>query len=76
MSVIAEAEDGIVAIERIEELQPDLVFLDIQMPGCSGIEVIRSVTTRPLPRVVFCTAYDQYAVQAFELNAVDYLLKP
>ena len=76
VSVIAEAEDGIVAIERIEELQPDLVFLDIQMPGCSGIEVIRSVTTRPLPRVIFCTAYDQYAVQAFELNAVDYLLKP
>lgn len=76
VSVIAEAEDGIAAIERIEEHQPDLVFLDIQMPGCSGIEVIRSVTTRPLPRVIFCTAYDQYAVQAFELNAVDYLLKP
>jgi DNA-binding LytR/AlgR family response regulator len=76
VTIIDEAEDGISAIEKIEERQPDLVFLDIQMPGCDGLEVVRSITTKPLPRVIFCTAYDQYAIQAFELNAVDYLLKP
>src|SRR5262249_33090524 len=74
--VIDEANNGIAAIEKIEETPPDLVFLDIEMPGCSGLEVARSITTRPLPRIIFCTAYDQYAIQAFELNAVDYLLKP
>jgi DNA-binding LytR/AlgR family response regulator len=76
LEIIDEAADGISAIEKIEELQPELVFLDIEMPGCSGIDVVRSITTGSLPKIVFCTAYDQYAVQAFELNAVDYLLKP
>ena len=76
VEIIGEADNGPAAVERIEEAQPDLVFLDIEMPGCNGLEVVRSLTARPLPRVIFCTAYDQYAIQAFELNAVDYLLKP
>jgi DNA-binding LytR/AlgR family response regulator len=76
VEIVDEAENGVSAIEKIEALQPDLVFLDIQMPGCSGLEVIRSLSTERLPKVIFCTAYDQFAVQAFELNAVDYLLKP
>src|ERR1043166_1528402 len=76
IEVIDEADSGISAIEKIETLEPEMVFLDIQMPGCSGIEVVKSITTRPLPKIIFCTAYDQYAVQAFELNALDYLLKP
>ena len=75
LEVVGEAGDGEEAIERILELQPDLVFLDIQMPGCSGLEVAASLPS-PRPRIVFCTAYDQYAVDAFELHAVDYLLKP
>ncbi len=73
--VAGEAEDGEQAIERILELRPDVVFLDIQMPGCSGMEVAESLPT-PRPRIIFCTAYDQYAIEAFELHAVDYLLKP
>jgi two-component system, LytTR family, response regulator len=73
--VVGEAEDGEQAIERIIELRPDLLFLDIQMPGCSGLEVAASLPS-PRPRVIFCTAFDQYAIDAFELHAVDYLLKP
>jgi two-component system, LytTR family, response regulator len=76
IEVIDEATDGIKAIERIEALKPDLVFLDIQMPGLNGFEVLRSVTLDPKPQVVFVTAYDKYAVKAFEVSAVDYLLKP
>jgi two-component system LytT family response regulator len=75
VEVIGEAADGVEAIARIGELRPDLVFLDIQMPGCSGLEVVASLPF-PRPRIVFCTAFDQYAVDAFELHAVDYLLKP
>lgn len=75
VEVIGQAEDGEMAIEKIEELQPDVVFLDIQMPGCSGIEVAASLRS-PRPRIIFCTAYDEYAVEAFEVHAVDYLLKP
>jgi len=62
-------------MELIELMKPDLVLLDIQMPGCSGIDVAASLA-RPRPHVIFCTAYEQHAVDAFELNAVDYLLKP
>lgn len=76
IEIVGEADNGISAIEKIEEIQPDLVFLDILMPGCSGIEVARSISTGHLPKIIFCTAYDQYAIQAFELNAIDYLLKP
>jgi len=75
VQVIGEAADGVEAIAYIGELRPDLVFLDIQMPGCSGLEVVASLPL-PRPHIVFCTAFDQYAVDAFELNAVDYLLKP
>ena len=73
--VVGEAETGTQAMELIESLKPDLVLLDIQMPGCSGIDVAASLP-RPRPNIIFCTAYEQHAVDAFELNAVDYLLKP
>lgn len=75
IEIAGEAEDGEQAVERIVELRPDLVFLDIQMPGCSGTEVAASLRS-PRPKIIFCTAYDEYAVDAFELRAVDYLLKP
>ena len=75
IEIVGEAEDGVQAVERIAELAPDLVLLDIQMPGCSGLEVAASLP-RPRPAIIFCTAFDQYAVDAFELQAVDYLLKP
>jgi len=75
VDVIGEAAEGAEAISRITELHPDLIFLDIQMPGCSGLEVVASLP-RPRPKIIFCTAFDQYAVDAFELHAVDYLLKP
>ncbi|HXG90399.1 MAG TPA: response regulator [Vicinamibacterales bacterium] len=75
VEIVGEAEDGIQAIEQVAALSPDVVILDIQMPACSGLEVAASLG-RPRPAIVFCTAYDQYAVDAFELHAVDYLLKP
>jgi len=75
VEVVGEAEDGVQAVERIAELAPDVVFLDIQMPGASGLDVAGSLG-RPRPVIVFCTAFDQYAVDAFELSATDYLLKP
>jgi two-component system LytT family response regulator len=75
LEVIDEAGDGEEAIEKIVGLAPDLVLLDIQMPGCSGMEVAASLPS-PRPRIIFCTAYDEYAVDAFEVHAVDYLLKP
>jgi two-component system LytT family response regulator len=75
VEIVGEAADGEQAIERIAELRPDLVLLDIQMPGCTGLEVAASLPS-PRPAIVFCTAFDQYAVDAFELHAADYLLKP
>lgn len=75
IEVIDEAEDGEEALEKIMELKPDLLFLDIQMPLCSGMEVAASLPDER-PAIIFCTAYDQYAIDAFETNAVDYLLKP
>jgi two-component system, LytTR family, response regulator len=74
IELVAEAGDGAQAVEVIDRLQPDLVFLDIEMPGFSGLEVLQRLQHRPL--VIFITAYDQYAMPAFEANAVDYLLKP
>jgi DNA-binding LytR/AlgR family response regulator len=71
---INEAENGSQAIELIEREQPDLVLLDIQMPGLDGFGVIEALKTPPL--IVFVTAYDEYAIRAFEVNALDYLLKP
>jgi len=75
IDVIEEAGDGEEALEKIMELKPDLLFLDIQMPLCSGMEVAASLPDER-PAIIFCTAYDQYAIDAFETNAVDYLLKP
>ena len=72
--VVGEAEDGPTALHLIDELRPDLVLLGLAMPGMSGLEVAKRMRHRP--EVVFTTAYDQYAVAAFELQAVDYLLKP
>jgi len=77
IEVIGEARDGLEALSRIESLQPDLVFLDIQMPGLSGFEVLQSLTPQAvMPLVIFVTGYDQYALAAFEANALAYLLKP
>lgn len=75
VEVAGEAVDGEHAMEQIAALVPSVVFLDIQMPGCSGMEVAASLP-EPRPHIVFCTAFDQYAVDAFELHAIDYLLKP
>jgi two-component system, LytTR family, response regulator len=76
LSVIAECSGGLEAVDRIVGEQPDLVFLDVQMPDLTGLEVVERVGTGKMPAVVFVTAFDQYAIRAFELNAVDYLLKP
>jgi two-component system LytT family response regulator/two-component system response regulator LytT len=88
VEVVAQGANGIEAVDLIEEHRPDLVFLDVQMPGLDGFAVIQKLmdrnrqrtaageTAEPLPQIVFATAYDQYAVRAFDVNAVDYLLKP
>lgn len=76
IEIIGECEDGSEALKTIEELEPDLVFLDIEMPELTGIEVVTHLQADAMPMIVFVTAYDQYAVNAFELHAVDYLLKP
>jgi two-component system LytT family response regulator/two-component system response regulator LytT len=88
VEVLAQGTNGIEAVDLIEEHHPDLVFLDVQMPGLDGFAVIQRLMARngartiagkeaqPLPQIVFATAYDQYAVRAFDVNAVDYLLKP
>ena len=77
LQVVAECEDGASALDTIATQQPDVVFLDIRMPGLTGIEVARAMReSSPRTQVVFVTAYDQYAIDAFEQGAVDYLLKP
>jgi two-component system LytT family response regulator len=76
IDVIGECESGAQAIDVILSQHPDLVLLDVQMQNCTGLDVVRQVGPNRMPPVVFITAYDEYAVQAFELNAVDYLLKP
>ena len=92
VEVVAQGANGIEAVELIQQHQPDLVFLDVQMPGLDGFAVIQKLLERnqlkaategfsvgelePLPQIVFATAYDQYAVRAFDVNAVDYVLKP
>jgi two-component system, LytTR family, response regulator len=76
VEVVGECPDGTHAIDAIGRLQPDLVFLDVQMPGASGFEVIDAVGPAHMPLVVFVTAYDQYALRAFDVHALDYLLKP
>jgi two-component system LytT family response regulator len=74
--LVGEAGDGLTAARQIDELSPDLVLLDIQMPELDGFEVLAAVEREPLPYIIFVTAYDHYAVQAFEVGAIDYLLKP
>ena len=74
--ISGEAANGLEAAAAIRELVPDIVFLDVQMPGMSGFEVLEALGTRNLPAIVLVTAYDKYALQAFEINAIDYLLKP
>ena len=76
IEVVAECSNGKQAVEAVTELEPELIFLDIQMPGMNGFDVIKSLQTEIMPMVVFVTAYDQYAVDAFDLHAVDYVLKP
>jgi DNA-binding LytR/AlgR family response regulator len=78
VEVLAQGTNGIEAVELIRMHKPDLVFLDVQMPGLDGFGVLKKLLDRkvPLPQVVFATAFNQYAVRAFEVNAVDYLLKP
>jgi two-component system LytT family response regulator len=76
VEIVGEASDGLEAVDAIRELAPDLVFLDIQMPGMTGFEVLEAVGPEAMPPVVFVTAYDEFAVKAFEVEAVDYLLKP
>lgn len=78
VEVLAQGTNGIEAVELIRTHKPDLVFLDVQMPGLDGFAVLKKLLDRkmPMPQIVFATAYDQYAVRAFEVNAVDYLLKP
>ncbi len=76
VSAIAEARDGHDAVMAIRETHPDLVFLDVQMPEMGGFDVVETIGARAMPGVVFVTAHDQYAIHAFEINALDYLLKP
>lgn len=76
MEIVAEAGDGRETLARLREDPPDLLFLDIQMPELNGFEVIAALPPQRLPRIIFVTAYDQYALQAFEVHALDYLLKP
>jgi two-component system LytT family response regulator len=74
IQIVGEASKGKDAVELIDKLKPDLVFLDVQMPGMTGFDVLEEINHDPF--VIFCTAYDQYALKAFEKNAVDYVLKP
>ncbi|HEX7243775.1 MAG TPA: response regulator, partial [Longimicrobiaceae bacterium] len=76
VEVVAEYGSGTEAVRGVAEHRPDLVFLDVQMPGRTGLEVAAEIGPEQMPAVVFVTAYDQYAVRAFEVHAVDYLLKP
>jgi two-component system, LytTR family, response regulator LytT len=78
VDVVAQGQNGVEAVNLIKEHSPDVVFLDVQMPGLDGFGVIKKLIDRkvPMPQIIFSTAYDQYAVKAFEVNAVDYLLKP
>jgi len=78
INLIGQGKNGLEALQLIKEHSPDLVFLDVQMPGLNGFGVIKKLIERklPVPHIVFATAFDNYAVQAFEVNAVDYVLKP
>ncbi|MFT5529837.1 MAG: two-component system LytT family response regulator [Alteromonadaceae bacterium] len=76
IELVAECKNGRQVLDSVSKYHPDLIFLDIQMPGMNGIEVVKALDLPTMPMIIFTTAYDQYAVAAFDLNAVDYLLKP
>src|ERR1700712_1123455 len=82
LEIVAEAKNGLEAVELVKEHKPDLVFLDIRMPGLTGVDAARQIAQLPedddwlVPEIVFITAYDQYAVEAFEQGVADYVLKP
>jgi two-component system, LytTR family, response regulator len=76
IKIVGECVNGREAVEAIQNLKPDLVFLDVQMPKIDGFGVVEIIGTENMPAVIFVTAYDEYAIRAFEINAVDYLLKP
>src|SRR4029434_8986636 len=76
VEIVGEAEDGVEAVDGIGELGPDLVFLDVQMPELDGFGVIDAIGIGSMPHVVFVTAFDEHALRAFEVRALDYLLKP
>src|SRR5215831_11742694 len=76
LAAILETSDGLSTVEIIQNRRPDLIFLDVQMPELTGLEVIAEVGVERMPLTVFVTAYDQHAIRAFEANALDYLLKP
>jgi two-component system, LytTR family, response regulator len=76
VEIVGEAADGIAAVSTIESLSPDLGFLDIEMPGLNGFQLLDSLPRASWPLIIFTTAYDQYAIRAFEVHALDYLLKP
>ena len=76
LEIVHECADGLSAVSAIQKLRPDLVFLDVEMPGATGFDVIEAIGADRMPFVVFVTAYDKYAIKAFDVHAVDYLLKP
>src|ERR1700677_3418313 len=76
VEIVGECGDGLTAVGKILELSPDLVFLDVEMPGMDGFGVLRALPKEKLPGIIFLTAYQQHALQAFEVHALDYLLKP
>ena len=76
IEIVGECANGKEALNSVTELKPDIMFLDIQMPGMSGFDVVSNLQQDNMPLVVFVTAFDQYAVEAFDVHAVDYLLKP
>ncbi|HEU0053638.1 MAG TPA: LytTR family DNA-binding domain-containing protein [Longimicrobium sp.] len=76
VEIVGTADNGEAAVRAIRELRPDLVFLDVQMPGMTGVEVVREIGPEKMPVTIFVTAYDHFALQAFELAALDYLVKP
>ena len=76
IDIIGEAGDGQTAVAAIRKLQPDLVFLDVEMPNASGFDVVEAIGAGRMPFIIFVTAYDKYAIRAFDVHAVDYLLKP
>src|SRR3989440_11291007 len=76
VEIVAECADGVEAVKAIEHHRPDLLILDVQMPRLNGFEVLQALEPEQIPAIIFTTAHDEHAIQAFEVNALDYLLKP